>query len=136
MASPEKGSKFLVLATLTGSLGMVADHRLAVLRTSLAVAAAAVAADVAAAGDAGSAGVAAAVGPRSLVDLVGTVAVLAAVVVAGAAAAADVFPCLCTCEPRRDNQTRSHPRDRQECPGTCTARSSRSLIFYLCDLVL
>ena len=86
-----------MLATLTGSLGMVADRRLAVLRTSLAVAAAA----VAAAGDAGSAGVAAAVGPRILVELVGTVAVLAAVVVAGAAAAAaDVFPCLCTCEPR------------------------------------
>ena len=135
MASPEKGSKFLVLATLTGSLGMAADRRLVVLRTSLAVAAAAVAAAVAAAGAAGSAGVAAAVGPRSLDDLVGTVAVLAAVVVAGAAAA-DVYPCLCTCEPRRDNQTRSHPRDRQECPGTCTARSSRSLIFYLCDLVL
>ena len=138
--------------TLTGSLGMVADHRLVVLRTSSGVAVAAVAAvavAVAAAAvavaAAGSAGVAAAVGPRSLVDRVGTVAVLAPVVVAGSAAAAAaaaaavvavVFPSLCTSEPGRDIQTRSHPRFRQECPGTCTARSSRTLIFYLCDLVL
>ena len=136
--------------TLTGSLGMVADHRLVVLRTSsgvavaaVAVVAVAVAVAAVAVAAAGSAGVAAAVGPRSLVDRVGTVAVLAPVVVAGSAAAAAaaavvsvVFPSLCTSEPGRDIQTRSHPRLRQECPGTCTARSSQSLIFYLCDLVL
>ena len=108
-----------MLATFNGSLGMVADcrlPRLAVLKTSLVVAAAAVVAVAAVAA-------AAAVGPRSLVELVGTVAVVAAVVVAAAAAAA-VFPCLCTCEPWRGNQTRSRPRDHQGCPGTCTARSS------------